>query len=602
LKVEQQNAGGSWYLSGVGRLKPGVTIAQGREDLTRVHKAMIPERDVNEITSPAILAFRERYLGRFRDATQVLLAAVGLVLLIACVNVAGLTLARGINRGQEIGVRVALGASRVRLVRLLLVESAVLASAGGALGILGGTWLLSGLLPFLPDETPRWLNFSLDIRFAVFCVALCGLSAALFGLAPALHLSKADLHGALHGSGRRTSAGRGSRRGLSALVVAEFALAVVLLVGAGLLMRAFQAVQHVEPGFRVQNVLTFRVPLESEKYREGTQRQTFFEDLQRKLRALPAVEAAGVVSQAPLSGHSGTFFVAEGALPRRPDEPSPVVLRRSVLDGYLKSIGVALQSGRDFTEEDLQRDPPAAVIVNETFARNAWGDVEAVGKRIRFNDEKAPWMSVIGVARDIRHYGLEREVRPGVYLPYRAAPQSTMMMVLHTKLDPTILVDAARAALREMDSEIAIFDIQTMEHRMRESLWLRRAYSWLFGVFSVIALVLAVGGIYGVVSYTVSQRTREIGIRMALGARRRQILRLVLQHGMRMAGIGTLLGLAGAFLASRWLETLLFGVSARDVVTYVAAAAALAAVALLANLLPAARAARVEPMTALRHE
>jgi predicted permease len=317
---------------------------------------------------------------------------------------------------------------------------------------------------------------------------------------------------------------------------------------------------------------------------------------------LPGVEAAGAVTQAPLSGHSGTFFVAEGALPRRPDEPSPVVLRRSVLDGYLRSIGVALRSGRDFTEQDMQADPPAAVIVNETFARNAWGNDEAVGKRIRFNDEKAPWMTVIGVTRDIKHYGLEQQVRPGVYLPYRAAAEGTMMMVLHTALEPTGLVDPARGALREMDPEIAMFDVQTMEHRMRESMWLRRAYSWLFGVFSIIALVLAVGGIYGVVSYTVGQRTREIGIRMALGARRRQILRLVLQHGMRMAGIGTLLGLAGAFFASRWLETLLFGVSARDVFTYIAVAAALSAVAMLANLLPATRAARVEPMTALRHE
>jgi predicted permease len=601
LQIELEEAGGSWFLAGVGRLKPGVTIAQGREDLTRIHKAMIPERDVNEITSPAIVPFRERYLGSFRDATQTLLAAVALVLLIACVNVAGLTLARGINRGQEIGVRAALGASRARLVRLLLVESFVLASAGGAVGILGGSWLLAGLLPFLPEETPRWLDFSLDVRFALFCVALCGLSAALFGLAPALHLSKADLHGALHG-GRRSSAGRSSRRGLSALVIAEFSLAVVLLVGAGLLIRAFQAVQDVDPGFRVQNVLTYRVPLESERYPKPAERQRFLETLQGKLRALPGVEAAGIISQPPLGGHSGTFFQAEGALPRRSDEPSPVVLRLVVLDGSLQVMGVALQSGRDFTAEDLQRDPPAAAIVNETFARNAWGTVEAVGKRIRFNNDEAPWMTVIGVTRDIKHYGLEREMRPSVYLPYSAASESTMTVVLHTARDPLSLADASRAVLREMDSAIAMFDVQTMESRRRESMWLRRAYSWLFGVFSAVALVLAVGGIYGVVSYTVGQRTREIGIRMALGAERWQILRLVLRHGMGMAALGTLLGLGAAWWASRWLETLLFGVSARDILTYVVVAAGLAAVALLANLLPATRAAKVEPATALRHE
>ena len=602
LKLDLAEQGGSWWLSGVGRLKPGVGIEQTREDLTRVHKAMIPEREVNEMTSPTVLPLRERYLGRFRDATEALLAAVGLVLLIACVNVAGLTLARGINRGQEIGVRAALGASRVRLIRLLLAESFVLALAAGALGILGGDWLLSTMMRFLPNEVPPWLDFSLDIRFALFCVALCGLSAALFGLAPAVHLSKTDLHSALNASGRRTSAGRGSRRGLSALVVAEFALAMVLLVGAGLLMRAFRAVQQVDPGFRAQNVLTYQVPLPGEKYPEPAQRQRFFEDLQQRLRALPGVEAAAGITHAPLGGHSGTFFVAEGALPRRPDEPSPVVLRRAVLTGYFDAMGVALRAGRAFTEQDMQKDAPAVVIINETFARNAWGEADAVGKRIRYNDPEAPWITVIGVARDIKHYGLEREIRPGVYLPFSVQSENTMTMVLHTALDPLSLADAARGVLREMDPEIAMYSIHTTEQRLRESMWLRRAYSWLFGVFSAVALVLAVGGIYGVVSYTVGQRRREIGIRIALGAEQRQIQGLVLRHGMRMAGLGMAVGLAAAWWASRWLESLLFGVSARDVVTYAVVAAGLATVALLANLLPATRAARVDPTTALRYE
>jgi putative ABC transport system permease protein len=602
LQLELAEQGGSWWLSGIGRLKPGVRIEQAREDLTRVHKAMIPEREVNDSTAPTVIPLRERYVGPVRNATEALLGAVGLVLLIACVNVAGLTLARGINRGQEIGVRAALGASRARLIRLLLAESFVLALAGGGIGILGGDWLLSTMMRFLPSEVPPWLDFSLDIRFAAFCVALCALSAALFGLAPAIHLSKTDLHTALNASGRRTSAGRGSRRSLSALVVAEFALAVVLLVGAGLLMRAFRAVQQVEPGFRVQNMLTYQVPLPNEKYPEAAQRQKFFEDMQRRLRALPGVEAAGAISRAPLAGHSGTFFVAEGALPRRPDEPAPVVLRRSVLAGYFDSMGVALRSGRVFTEQEMLKDAPPVVIVNETFARNAWGEADAVGKRIRYNDSNAPWITVIGVARDIKHYGLEREVRPGVYLPFPVQPQDTMTLVLHTALDPLSLADAARGVLREMDPEISMYDIRTMEQRLGQSMWLRRAYSWLFGVFSAVALLLAVGGIYGVVSYTVGQRRREIGIRMALGAERRQIQGLVLRQGMRMAGLGMAIGLAAAWWASRWLESLLFGVSARDVVTYVAVTAGLAAVALLANLLPATRAARVDPTTALRYE
>jgi predicted permease len=280
------------------------------------------------------------------------------------------------------------------------------------------------------------------------------------------------------------------------------------------------------------------------------------------------------------------------------------VLQRSVLAGYFDAIGVPLRAGRAFTEQDMQKDAPAVVIVNETFARNNWGEADATGKRIRFggDTDEPNWITVVGVARDIQHYGLEREMRPGVYLPFAVQPQATMTLVLQTALDPLTLVDAARAVLREMDPEVAMYSIHTMEQRLRESLWLRRAYSWLFGVFSAVALVLAVGGIYGVVSYTVGQRTREIGIRIALGAERRQIQGLVLRHGMRMAGLGLVLGLAGAWFASHWLESLLFGVSARDVRTYAAVAAGLAAVALLANLLPATRAARVDPTTALRYE
>jgi predicted permease len=476
--------------------------------------------------------------------------------------------------------------------------------AGGALGVLGGDWLLATMLRYIPDQAPPWLDFSIDLRFAAFCVVLCAASAALFGLAPAVHLSKTDLHAALNASGRRTSASRGSRRGLSALVVVEFALAVMLLVGAGLLLRAFWEVRQINPGFRVENVLTYQVQAPNEKYPKPEQQQRFHEDLQRRVRALPGVEAAGLISHAPLGGHSGTFFAAEGAPPRRDDEPSPVVLQRSVLAGYFDAMGVALRSGRAFTEQDMVKDAPAVVIVNEIFARNNWGEADAIGKRIRFagDSDEPNWITVVGVAHDIKHYGLEREMRPGVYFPFSVQPQSTMTVVLHTALDPLNLADAARGVLREMDPDIAMFGVRTMEQNLRRSMFLRRTYSWLFGVFSAVALVLAVGGIYGVVSYTVGQRRREIGIRIALGAEQRQIQGLVLRHGMRLAGVGMAIGLAGAWFASRWMESLLFGVSARDVMTYTVVAAGLAAVALLANFLPAARAARVEPTTALRYE
>jgi predicted permease len=591
-----------WYLNGVGRLKADASIGQARDDLTRIHRGMIETRQVNEITSPKLLPLRERYLGNLRLVTMVLLAAVAVVLLIACVNIAGLMLARGAVRTRELGIRAALGASRGRLVRQLLTESLVLSVAGGVLGVALGSAALKSLITIMPDQLPRWVRFSLDTRFLLFSIGVSVAAAVLFGLWPALEASRVDVRGALHDASARTSASAGRRRSLNALVVGEVALAVVLLVGAGLLIQAFVRLQKVDPGFRPQGVLMYRVSLPEAKYGKPEQRRAFFQHLVARHRAMPGVEAAAAISAPPLGGHWGNFFDIENAPPSRPNEQDPVVLVRIATPGYFRAMGVTLLGGRDFTEADGRTEGSQGAIVNESFAKRFFPDTDPLGKRIRFRGSRNPWMTVLGLAKDVKHYGVDQEMRPGVYVPHTQNASSGMSIVARTSVEPLSLVAASRDILRAMDPEIPMFQITTMARRLEESLWVRRAYSWLLAVFAGVALLLAIGGTYGVISYTVSSRTNEIGIRMALGAQPGQLLREVLGQGMLLAVLGLVLGLAGAFWSARLMESLLFGSSARDPLTYGAVSLILFLAALAANFLPARRAAAIDPMTALRFE
>ena len=613
------NDGTGWYLSSVGRLKSGVTLEQAQADLQRVHWAA--QQNKNKITFPVVTPLRERYLGPLRTVSRVLLGAVGIVLLIACVNIAALMMMRGSERAREIAIRTAMGASRGRIIRQFLTETLAMAALGGVAGVALGYFLLQGLLALMPtNQMPGWLSFSLDGRFAVFCVLITGGAAILFGLLPALQASRVSASGALQETGTRASLSRASRRTLNGLVVCEIGLALMLLVSAALLIDAFRKVLQVDPGFRPENVITFRVDLPTTTYGQAQQRLNFFHGLMDQLRNIPGVKSAGAATAPPLDGHWGNFFTAEGAPPLGPHDQNPVVLQVAVTPGYFDAIGMTLLAGRVFEERDntlkvsadgSSADPtkgPLLAIVSETFARRYWKVENAVGKRIRHTGDKAPWITVIGVVKDEKHYGLDQETRPAVYFPYGEAPLESMSIVLRGSvvlrgaMDPEALIGPARETLRRLDPDVALYDVRSMTERLQQSMWARRAYSWLFGAFGIVALVLAAAGVYGVISYAVSRRTHEIGIRMALGARPGQIIRAILASGMILAAAGAGVGLIATLAAARWLEALLFGVSSREPVIYAAVILGLAGVSLAANFIPARRAAAVDPMRALRAE
>jgi putative ABC transport system permease protein len=591
--------GGSFYLGGVGRLKHGVSMEQAAADLLRVHRS----DKQNDVTSPTVGPLRDRYLGDYKVVTRILLGAVALVLLIACVNIAGLMLVRGEARSREIAIRTAVGASRARVIRQLLTESFVLAATGGVMGVALGKIFLLGLVSLMPDDLPKWVRFDLDVRFVLFCVAVTGAAAVLFGLAPALQAATVDTRSWLQEAARSTLT-RGKRAVLSVLVVGEIALALVLLASSGLLLQAFRKVMHEDPGFRPENVLTFTLRLAPAKFAQPEQQFAFYSGLVDRLRALPGVAAVSAASIVPLDGHTGYFFVAEGREVDQRDQ-NPVVLQVMALPGYFDAMGMTLKAGRTFEQRDNQRTAPKVAIVNETFAKHFWGTPDVVGKRIKYpggND----WFQVVGLVRDIRHYGLDSEIRPQVFVSFPVAPANGMTLAIRSF--PTSgnaahnVVGPAREAVRQMDPDLPMYNIRTMAERLDRSLWVRRAYSWLFVAFAAVAMLLAAAGVYGVISFAVSQRTREIGIRMALGARPGQVMRGILGQGMVLVSVGVALGLIASQLTAGLLKSMLFGVSTRDVATYFVVVLGVALVGLAANYVPARRAAGIEPVRALRAE
>jgi len=600
LTPEQRNNRSRHYLAVIARLKPQTNFEQAQAEVVGIAKRLEQQYpDMNRNKSARLVSLHQQVVGKARSGLLTLLGAVGFVLLIACANVANLLLARGAARRKEMAIRAALGAGRRRVVRQLLTESLLLAASAGALAMLLAVWGVDLLRTILPGDLPRADEISVDFRVFGFTLAVSLLTGILFGLVPALQGSRADLNETLKEGGRGSGGGHDRFRGL--LVVAEVALALVLLIGSGLMLRSFVRLMGVDPGIDPQNVLTMDISLPRGKY-EPQRQAAFFRQLLERARALPGVQSAAAVYPLPLSGmEEGTNFRIEGRPPAAPN--SRTAGPRWVSPDYFKALKIQLLKGRVFNEGDGAETPPVLVI-NEAMARQYWPDEDPIGSRLAFNgrDNQPIWREIVGVVKDVRHTALDTESRPQIYFPFTQFPSSFMTLVARTDDDPLKLVAAMRGQVQAIDKDRPISNVHTMEELMARSLSQRRFNLLLLAIFAGVALLLAAVGIYGVMSYSVEQRTHEIGVRVALGARTGDVLRLLLGQGMKLVAAGVAIGLAAAFALTRLISNLLFGVRPTDPATFAAIAILLAGVALAACYVPARRATKVDPMVALRCE
>ncbi len=598
-----ENRGNHPGLQGVARLKSGVTVEQAREGMeivaVNLEKQYPDSNTGNRIT---IIPALESVVQSIRPALRVLFVAVGFVLLIACANVANLLLARATSRQKEIAIRTALGASRWRIIRQLLTESILLSIFGGAFGLLLASWGVKLIVAISPNSIPRAREIGLDNRVLAFTIAVSLLTGIIFGLVPALQMSKPDLNETLKDAGRGSTGKRHILR--SALVVAEVALTLVLLVGAGLMIRSFYRLQQVDPGFNYDNLLTFNISLPQKKYAEDAQKINFYDQVTEKIRALPGIQTVGLSSGLPL-GNNGwqTSFVIDGQPPPEPGK-TPLTEAATASPDYFRAMNIALLKGRAFNEQDT-KDSPRVALIDEEFARRYWPDEEAVGKRIRQggNDPRNPLIEVIGIVRRVKMDGLDEDSnRVQSYYPFRQLAFGGMTVVVKTSADPMSIVSAVRQQVLSIDPDQPIYNLNTMQQLRTDSIAPEQLNLMLLGIFAAVALILAAVGIYGVMAYSVTQRTHEIGIRMALGAKQSDVLGMVIRQGMKLALGGLVIGIGGAWLATRAMASLLFGVSATDTVTFIAVPVVLAVVALVACAVPARRATKVDPMVALRYE
>jgi putative ABC transport system permease protein len=588
------------FLRAIGRLKPGVTLQQAQSDIDAVAsrlEKLYPES--NKDWRLRLVPMREYLVGETRRPLYVLLGAVGLVLLIACANVANLTVAQAARRQKEVALRHALGANRMRLIRQLLTESALLSVIAGIIGLLLAWWGADLLMALAEDSIPRVGEIEMDNRVLGFTLLVSLLTGVVFGLAPALQSSRPDLNETLKEGGKGSGSSSRLGRARNALIVIEVALALVLLVGAGLLIKSFRRLQEVDPGFDPRNVLTMRLFLPESKYPEPQQRQAFFEQILRRIEALPGVQAAGTSTMIPTLGGGDTYFTIEGK-PFSDPNRKVTAFNPMVSHDFLRAMKIPLIKGRHFAEPETKEEKSKTVIINEAFARTYFSDDEPLGKRL-IVDMGEPWScEIIGVARDTTQFALGSDAYPMMYLPSIRA--GVTVIVARASGDPLALTASVRAAVREVDRDLPIANVRSMDQILSNMAGEARFRTLLLGVFAAVALLLAGIGIYGVIAYSVAQRTREIGIRIALGAQVRDVLRVVVGQGMKYALIGVGVGIVGAFAVTRVLESLLFNVSATDPLTFIGVSALLALVALLACYIPARRAMKVDPMVALRCE
>lgn len=597
-----------WYERGnglfaIGRLRPGTTLDQARAQLRGVLVQMRQDLGLPDDfgTGAAVVTMQDWLLGPLRPTLLVALGAVGFVLLLAGANLAGLLLARAAGREREIAVRTALGASRGRLVRQLLTESALLAVGGGVIGLAVAHWGLAAATGMLPAGTPFTSRIALDpVVLAVSAVLIVG-TGLLFGLAPALVSVRADPQRALRGTAGGGTGPTG-RRTRAALVAGEVAIGTVLLIGAALMLQTLWRLHHVRTGFRVEGVLTLDLQPTGARFRDNGPRVNYYHTVLARLAALPGVRSTGAIQHLPLTGSGWSTNIEVEGEPVAPGAAPPRTAWRVVNGDYFQALGIPIVAGRPFGPED-RTDAPAAVLVNETMARRFWPDESPVGRRLRAGKaSRDQWATVVGVVGDVRHDGLSAAPEAELYQPYDQNPLGGMTVVIRTASDPRRLAQAAVGVVRSIDRDVPISAVRTMSQVASASLAPRRTVFVLLGVFALVGLVLGIAGTYGVVAHYVAARTREIGIRIALGARARSIVRTSLLQGVRLAATGVVIGGGGALLVGRWLQSFIFEVKPRDPLTLVAVAAVFVGTTALASYLPARRAARVDPVTALRAE
>ncbi len=600
---DEAQSRGSHYLEVIARMKPGTTLKQAQAEMDTVGARLSQQYpETNTRIGIVVNPLHEELVGKIRPALLVLLGAVGFVLLIACANVANLLLARAAVRQKEIALRLALGASRSRLTRQFLTESVLLAMLGAGVGLVFAFAGLRILKTLIPDTIPHGDLIGLDPKVLGFTALVAVVTGLVFGLAPATQASNFSLNETLKEGGRDAASGSKGARVRGLLVIAEVAVSFVLLIGAGLLINSFLHLRNLDPGFRADHLLTAKIDLPELKYPDSEHRVPFLDDVLRRVTALPGVQSAAIAGNLPLTYNGDSMYIAVEGIPDPPPDQQRDVIYRAIGPGYFSTMGISLTRGRDFTAQDTT-ETTYAVIVSEKLAQYFWPNQDPIGKRLKPGSTTSdlPWREVIGVVKDVRQNDFVAAPKMQMYFSYRQlkslAPNA---LVVRTQVEPSSLSTALRNAVWEVDKDQPVSNIDTMEHIVAGAMARQRFSTMLLGIFATLALLLAAVGIYGVISYSVAQRTREIGIRMALGAQRSDVLKMTVKQALKLVVLGVAIGLVAALVLTRVMASLLFGISATDPVTFIIIPLVLMAVAMLASYIPSLRAAKVDPMVALR--
>jgi predicted permease len=603
FRPEEAAQRGSHFLQVIARMKPSITLKRAQSEMDTIAARLAQQYpDQNKRRGAVVVPLHEHVVGDIKPALLVLLGAVGFVLLIACANVANLLLARAAARQKEIAVRLALGASRSRLVRQFLTESVLLAMFGAGFGLLLAVGGIRILKTFIPATTFQVQAMNIDARVLMFTAVVAVITGIAFGLAPAIQGSHLNLNDTLKEDGRDSGGTCKGRQARNLLVIGEVAVSFVLLIGAGLLINSFVHLRNLHPGFRANHLLTMKVDLSEVKYSDPERRVAFFDEVMRRVRALPGVQSAAVASNLPLTYNGDSTIISVEGIPDPPPDQQPDVIFRATGPGYFSTMGIPILRGRDFTDYDNAKSKDV-VVISEKTAQHFWPGQDPIGKRLKpgLSKSDSPWREVIGVVKDVRQNDLIALSKMQMYFTYRQLKDlASNALVVRTSIEPMSLAASVRDVIWSIDKDQTVADIDTMEHIVSEAVARQRFSMLLLGLFAALALLLASVGIYGVMSYSVAQRTHEIGIRIALGARRADVLQMTVKQGLKLVGVGMILGLAAALLLTRLLASLLFGISATDPITFIGISLVLLAVAILANYIPALRATKVDPIIALR--